>query len=72
LGKLIDSDIHVAVTGLISPGGSETPEKPVGTMFIHIKLPHKYVHHREVFDGRPDQVISKSVDRMAELVIDNL
>src|ERR1700761_6442463 len=29
LGKLIPADITVAVTGLTTPGGSETAEKPV-------------------------------------------
>src|SRR4051794_28794817 len=33
LGKLIDADIYAALTGLASPGGSETKDKPVGTIF---------------------------------------
>ena len=29
-----EADLHVACTGLLKPGGSETKEKPVGTFFI--------------------------------------
>lgn len=44
-------DIQVAVTGLTMPGGSETQEKPVGTMFIHALIKGKPVAVREVFKG---------------------
>lgn len=33
---LFQSDIYVACTGLLKPGGSETEEKPVGTFFYCI------------------------------------
>jgi len=38
LRKIIDADIHIGITGLPCPGGSETDEKPVGTMFIYALL----------------------------------
>ncbi|HCN17039.1 MULTISPECIES: CinA family protein [Psychrobacter] len=31
--KMFDADLHVACTGLLKLGGSETSEKPVGTFF---------------------------------------
>ncbi len=34
LPKLIKADIHVAITGLASAGGTETKDKPVGTIFF--------------------------------------
>src|SRR5690606_13278163 len=34
--NLYNVDIAVAVTGLANPGGSESPSKPVGTVFITI------------------------------------
>jgi nicotinamide-nucleotide amidase len=64
------TDIVVAVTGLVSPGGSETPEKPVGTMFLHIILPEKDVAHREVFNGSPEEIVLKTVDKAAKLIQD--
>lgn len=33
MSKLFNAKVTVAVTGLTTPGGSETPEKPVGTFF---------------------------------------
>src|SRR5436305_1005533 len=36
LSGVIPADIHAAVTGLASPGGSETEEKPVGTVFYSV------------------------------------
>lgn len=66
--KLLKSDITVAVTGLVAPGGSETPEKPVGTMFIHILFPEGFIAHAEVFSGGAEDIILQAVDRTAELI----
>jgi nicotinamide-nucleotide amidase len=63
LNKYFKSDISVAVTGLIAPGGSETPSKPVGTMFICIQFPDgEYHQHRANFSGKPKEIISKTID----------
>ncbi len=73
LPKYFDCDIAVGITGLTSAGGSETPEKPVGTMFIHIVLPgNRYCAHREVFDGPPEKVIKQTIDRVGTLLTDLL
>lgn len=69
LTKYFKCDIAVAVTGLTAPGGSETPDKPVGTMFIHITLPeNRYCAHREVFEGTPEEIISQTVERIGTLL----
>jgi nicotinamide-nucleotide amidase len=71
LTKFFKCDIAVGITGLTTPGGSETKEKPVGTMFIHITLPgHRYCTHREVFTGSPEDIIRQTVDRTGMLLID--
>jgi PncC family amidohydrolase len=44
------ADVCVAVTGLCGAGASETPDKPVGTVFVTILLEghaHEYRHHFE-------------------------
>ena len=51
--QLIPADIIVAVTGLASPGGSESPEKPVGTMFIHGFIKEQQWKTKLLFDGNP-------------------
>lgn len=66
------ADVIVAVTGLASPGGSETPEKPVGTMFIHMLLRDGYIAHREKFDGSPEQIVVQTIDRMCELLCEKI
>lgn len=65
---IFKADITVAVTGLTTPGGSETPQKPVGTMFLHIIFPDGEISHREVFGGDPQAIISKAIDRAAALI----
>lgn len=67
--KFMQADVHVAVTGLTTSGGSETPQKPVGTMFIHLVMKDKSVGVREVFDGTPEAIIMQTVDKVAELLI---
>ena len=69
LNKYFKCDIAIGVTGLTAPGGSETEEKPVGTMFIHITLPeNRYCAHREVFNGSPEEIIVATVERIGELL----
>ncbi|RZJ66302.1 MAG: CinA family protein [Flavobacterium sp.] len=70
--KLLDADIVVAVTGLTAPGGSETEEKPVGTMFLHIITPFGEVPHSEWFDGEAEAVVLRTIDKAAELITTNI
>lgn len=72
LSNLIDSNIHVAVTGLATPGGSESPEKPVGTSFIHIFMPDNEIAHRQVFTGKPEEIILQIIDKTSELIVQHL
>src|SRR5947209_9751131 len=46
LGQFMKADIQVAVTGLTMPGGSETADKPVGTMFIHALVKGRHIAAR--------------------------
>ena len=69
LNKYFKSDIAVGITGLTAPGGSETPEKPVGTIFIHIVMPGgKYCAHREVFKGDTKEIIGQAIDCTVRLL----
>jgi len=63
------ADIHVSVTGLTTPGGSETEEKPVGTMFIHGKFKDKVFKDRTVFPGGQAEIVMQTIDRVAFLII---
>lgn len=70
--KFFKSDVLVACTGLTTPGGSETEEKPVGTMFIHIIHPQGSIGHREVFSGSAEEIVIKTVERVASLITESL
>ena len=72
LRGLIPSDIQVAVTGLTTPGGSETPQKPVGTMFVVVLIKGEEASFRKVFKGSCEQVIHQTIEATAELLIDKL
>jgi nicotinamide-nucleotide amidase len=72
LMELIPSDIQITVTGLTSPGGSETPEKPVGTMFVYALIQGRETHLRKVFSGTCEEIIHKTVEAAAELLIAGL
>lgn len=67
--KLFNTAITVAITGLTSPGGTETKQKPVGTMFINIIAKGREIAHREIFKGTPEEIILQAIDKAAGLII---
>lgn len=67
---LFGADVTVAVTGLTTPGGSETPQKPVGTVFLHLILPDGEIRHREVFSGGAEDIVREVVRRTASLILE--
>jgi nicotinamide-nucleotide amidase len=72
LGAVIPSDIQVGVTGLTGPGGSETLEKPVGTIFLAIMIKGRLINSRHVFKGSCEDIIHQTVNAAAQLLIGEL
>ena len=73
LQQLIEADLHVGVTGLPAPGGSETSEKPVGTMFIYATLHgNELFAKRVIFEGEPEEIILKAIYFTAETLFREL
>ena len=72
LKELINADIIVANTGLASPGGSESAEKPVGTMFIHLLVNNTALSMRKVYSGKPEEIVLKTIDDIALLILEEL
>ena len=72
LPKFFSSDVQVAITGLVAPGGSETEDKPVGTIFINATVDGKYFPVRQVFSGSPEQIMLQAVNRAAQCVVEAL
>ena len=72
LKDYMPADIHVAITGLTTAGGSETPEKPVGTMFIHMCIHDESVAVHDIFSGTPEEIILQTIDKVAKLIMGEL
>lgn len=70
--KFSSADICVALTGLTTPGGSETTEKPVGTIFIHIIFPHRRVSERLLFDGSQEDIVNQAIDATASIILQEI
>ncbi|MFD2514395.1 CinA family protein [Pontibacter locisalis] len=62
LKKLIGADISIATTGLAGEGGSETPEKPVGSVFVSFLYDGKAEEFREVFKGNSESIRKQLVE----------
>lgn len=69
---LPNADVCVAVTGLCGPGASETPDKPVGTMFFTILVEGHAYEYREQFEGNADKLREQAAnfiyDKLADLL----
>jgi nicotinamide-nucleotide amidase len=71
LKSIISADIHAAVTGLASAGGSETKDKPVGTVFFSIVYKGKIRNFRKQFRGTPLEIREKACTTLYELILKN-
>jgi nicotinamide-nucleotide amidase len=69
LKRLIKADIYAALTGLASPGGSETSNKPVGTVFFCINFKGKMHRYRKLFKGTPLEIRKKACMSLYEFII---
>lgn len=70
--KIFNSKVTVAITGLTAPGGSESEQKPLGTIFFHIITPTKELSHRDLFKGTPEKIVLQAIDKAAELIMKTL
>jgi len=69
LTQLIPADIHVAITGLTCPGGSETPEKPVGTIFVVGLLQGQKLFSKRIYlQGDERQIVRDTAKEVALLI----
>ncbi|MFD2287614.1 nicotinamide-nucleotide amidohydrolase family protein [Pedobacter petrophilus] len=73
LNKAIPSDIQIGITGLTCAGGSETAEKPVGTMFIcGTRNGDAIFSERLHFDGEREEIVEHTIEKCGELLKDYL
>lgn len=72
LKKVMTADVYVAVTGLTRPGGSESKEKPVGSMFFYFLHKEREAGFREVFKGGEEEIIIQSGEFIARALCEFL
>jgi len=72
LPQLIDADIYIAITGLDADGGSESPEKPVGTVFFSMFYNRKLFRRHKVFKGSPLQIKKSACEEVYQLILDEI
>lgn len=70
LSSFIDAEIIATVTGLASEGGSETEEKPVGTIFFSVIYQNKLYHCEKLFRGKPLEIRKKACHFLYRYILD--
>lgn len=69
LKRMMKADVYAAITGLASPGGSESKRKPVGTVFISVLHGKKLRHEKVKFNGTPSEIRTKACDLLYQEVM---
>jgi nicotinamide-nucleotide amidase len=72
LSKIIEADVCAAITGLASSGGSETKEKPVGTVFICVKKGKDVYQYRHRFYGTPLTINKKACNALYDFILSKI
>ena len=72
LSNLITADIHASITGLASAGGTETKEKPVGTIFMSMKYRNKIFKEEKRFRGSPLEIRKKACLALYKFISQNI
>ena len=68
LKKIINADLHAAITGLAAPGGSECKTKPVGTVFYSLLYKNKLYSERKTFRGSPLEIKKKACENFYKFI----
>ena len=68
LADIIRADLSVSVTGLTKPGGSETAEKPVGTMFFAVFYQGTVYERRTFSVGSPETIVRHTIEEVARTI----
>ena len=72
LSKIVKADVYAAITGLASPGGSETKKKPVGTVFFCIKKGSKHYNYKRRFYGSPLTIHKKACAALYDFILSKI
>ena len=69
LSTLITADVYAGITGLASAGGSESKEKPVGTVFFTVRKGREIYNHKQRFYGTPLSIHKKACETLYKFIL---
>lgn len=72
LPKLIRADVYAAITGLASGGGSETADKPVGSVFLVVCYKRRIFRQEKVFRGSPLTIRKKACYELYRMILERI
>jgi nicotinamide-nucleotide amidase len=72
LTRLMKADIHAGITGLASPGGSETKTKPVGTIFFCICYRKKIYKMKKIMKGTPLEIKKEACTALFNFILSKI
>jgi len=72
LTNLIPADYYIGITGLLKPGGSESPEKPVGTIYTCIIENTDKLSVKSLCNGTPEEIRDQCLEMTCMLLIEKI
>ncbi len=69
--QVFNSIVSCAVTGIAGPDGG-SPEKPIGTVHIAVKVQNKEYHKKLLFRGNREEIRLRSAIALLELMLDHI
>ena len=70
LRSVIQATIHAAITGLADESGSETKDKPMGTIFISVYYKYKMHRRKKLFRGSPLAIQTKACEELYKFILE--
>lgn len=73
LANLQKADIYISVTGLCAPGGSESDEKPIGTVYLSLNiLGQEYAFYRYFKAKSASEIIIGTLNWLIDVLLSRL
>jgi len=72
LAEKSKADVYAALTGLASKGGTESKDKPVGTVFYAMRYAGKLYETRKLFRGSPLEIKEKACKELYTWILGQL
>ena len=71
VSRLLGTDCAIATTGIAGPGGG-TPDNPVGTVWMAVRVGERIVSQRKHYPGTRDRVITRATTDALLLLLNQL